>query len=221
MRIYGLFLFLLSLLLLPQMTLAQTTPAQEQLSEETQPVPDTPRMEDMHIAVLRTIDKVSARTHTFEIPVDQTVKFGDSLFIKARACRKSSPLAQPEAAAFLQIWEKEGDSAEAVWVFSGWMFASSPSLSPMNHPVYDVWVIACKNSSTAKKSESAVTEETPPPDAATPVPAEKPAPVESPAPEGTDEETEVTADPLAPAPAADAAPKIEDLPPSFEENGED
>src|SRR5690606_8235780 len=57
------------------------------------------QMEDMKVVVVRTIDKLSARTHTFDIPVEKTVQFGTSLFIKVRACRKSSPLEQPESAA--------------------------------------------------------------------------------------------------------------------------
>ena len=110
-------------------------------------------MEGMNIAVLRTIDKVSARTRTFEVPVDKTVKFGSSLFIRVRACRKASPLDRPESAAFLQIWEKKATDYKSQWVFSGWMFASNPSLSAMDHPVYDVWVIDCKNETTSAKEE--------------------------------------------------------------------
>ena len=111
------------------------------------------QMEEMSIAVLRTIDKVSARTRTFEVPIDKTVKFGSSLFIKLRACRKAAPMEPPESAAFLQIWEKKPTDEKSIWVFSGWMFASSPSLSAMDHPVYDVWVIKCKNAETSTKPE--------------------------------------------------------------------
>src|SRR5690606_39209743 len=64
------------------------------------------------------------------------------LFIKIRACRKADPIEAPESAGFLQIWEV-GPDEKAKWVFSGWMFASSPALSAMDHPVYDVWVIDC------------------------------------------------------------------------------
>src|ERR1700751_720486 len=78
------------------------------------------QMEEMNTAVLRTIDKISARTRTFEVPVDKTVKFGSSLFIRLRPCRKSSPLDQPENAAFLQIWEKKATDEKSKWVFSGW-----------------------------------------------------------------------------------------------------
>lgn len=120
------------------------------------------KMEDMGIVVMRTIDKSSARTHTFEIPVDKTVKFGNSLFIKVRACRRSSPLDSPESAAFMQIWERKPNEKDSKWVFSGWMFASSPSVSAMDHPVYDVWVIECKNAATsAKASETFSSEKTP------------------------------------------------------------
>lgn len=136
-------------------------------------------MEDMPVATLRAIDKVSARTVTFDVPVNKTVKFGRSLFIKPRACRKASPLDEPEAATFLQIWEKKTDEAtgeeKADWVFSGWMFASSPALSAMDHPVYDVWVIDCKNAATPDAGKTSFSEEKAPegstePEALTPSP---------------------------------------------------
>ncbi|HRJ67171.1 MAG TPA: DUF2155 domain-containing protein [Alphaproteobacteria bacterium] len=110
-------------------------------------------MEDMSVVVVRSIDKLSARTHTFDIPVDKTVQFGKSLFIKVRACRKSPPVGEPEAAAFLQIWERKPHEDQSKWVFSGWMYSSNPALSAMDHPVYDVWVIDCKKSATSAKSE--------------------------------------------------------------------
>lgn len=119
------------------------------------------QMEDKNIAVLRTIDKVSARTHTFDIPVDKTVKFGTSLFIKVRSCRKSLPIEKTESAAFLQIWERKPQEDKPLWVFSGWMFASRPALSAMDHPVYDVWVIDCKNDAAEVKTHEFSSEKTP------------------------------------------------------------
>lgn len=135
----------------PQATEGATPPPEAELPPLTE-MPK-PEMENMSLGVLRTIDKLSARTHTFDVPLDKTVKFGNSLFIKLRACRKSSPISQPESAAFLQIWERKPHETESKWVFSGWMFASNPSLSAMDHPVYDVWLIDCKNASTSAKSE--------------------------------------------------------------------
>lgn len=90
---------------------------------------------------LQSLDKATARTMTFEARVGSTLKFGP-LYIKVQTCKKSSPIDQPESAAFLQIWEA-GEDGKSQWVFSGWMFASSPALSSMNHPIYDVWVIDC------------------------------------------------------------------------------
>ena len=120
-----------------------------------------PVMTDMNIAVLRTIDKVSARTRTFEVPVNKTVRFGQSLFIRVRACRKSTPLERQENAAFLQIWEKSASDGTSHWVFSGWMFSSNPSLSTMENPVYDIWVLDCKNNVTSSKPEVFSSEKAP------------------------------------------------------------
>jgi len=103
--------------------------------------PARAEMQDFPVVKLQSLDKVTARTMTFEAKVGSTVKFGP-LFIKTQACREAPPIEQPESAAFLQIWEMTPDD-KAKWVFSGWMFASSPGLSSMDHPIYDVWVIDC------------------------------------------------------------------------------
>ena len=113
-------------------------------------------MDDYPIVKLRSLDKVTARTVTFEAHVGSTVKFGP-LYIKVQACRKAPPIESPESAAFLQIWEVT-PADEAQWVFSGWMFASSPGLSPMDHPIYDVWVLDCLETK-APQAEAAKQEE--------------------------------------------------------------
>lgn len=95
----------------------------------------------MQGAVLQGLDKITARISTINVAVGQTVSFG-SLQITLRACDKHPPEETPESAAFLQIIEqKEGEAP--VTRFSGWMFASSPALSAMEHPVYDLWVLDC------------------------------------------------------------------------------
>lgn len=99
-------------------------------------------MQDMPVAKLQWLDKATARTATFEAPVGETIQHGP-LYIRAQACRKAPPIEQPESAVFLQIWEVNRKTDEPEWVFSGWMFASSPALSPMDHPIYDVWVLDC------------------------------------------------------------------------------
>ena len=96
------------------------------------------------IAVLQGLDKVTARVLTIEAPVGQSVSFG-ALEIIVRTCDKRPPEETPESTVFIDIWEVfNGEAAQSL--FRGWMFASSPALSAMEHPVYDVWVLDCKNS---------------------------------------------------------------------------
>lgn len=96
-------------------------------------------------AILQGMDKVTGQVSTIRAPVGVEVRFG-SLDIIARTCRKHPPEEQPEAAAFLDIWEiRQGEPA--VSLFRGWMFASSPALSALQHPVYDIWVVDCVDSS--------------------------------------------------------------------------
>lgn len=97
--------------------------------------------------VLQGLDKVTARISTIEVPLDTLVRFG-TLEIAVRACYKTPPTEPPENTAFLEIVEvKPGEPRETI--FSGWMFASSPALSALEHPVYDVWVIDCTNTESS------------------------------------------------------------------------
>ena len=99
------------------------------------------RADSYPIVLLRALDKVTTRSGTLEAPIGQPIRFR-TLTITARVCEKKPPEEQPEAAAFLDIVEtREGMAARDV--FHGWMFASSPGLSPMQHPVYDLWVLDC------------------------------------------------------------------------------
>jgi len=113
-------------------------------------------MEDYPAVTLQGLDKSTARTMTFEAKVGDTVRYGP-LYVRVQACRKNPPIEKPESAAFLQVWEVPPETQSSEWVFSGWMFASSPALSAMDHPVYDVWVLGC----TGREDEEA-----PPPAAA-------------------------------------------------------
>ena len=110
------------------------------------------RADPYQIAVLQALDKVSARVSVLEVPVGKTVAFG-TLEITARACDKRPPEETPESAAFLEIVEKRPGEVSAT-PFIGWMFASSPALSAMEHPVYDVWVLDCKNASSSASGTS-------------------------------------------------------------------
>ena len=107
-------------------------------------------------AVLQGLDKITARISTLEVPVNQTARFG-SLEITVRRCDKTPPEEPPESAAFMEIVDARPDSPP-VLLFSGWMFASSPAVSALEHPVYDVWVIDCKPDLTLEELESGATE---------------------------------------------------------------
>ena len=86
------------------------------------PFPALADMPDYPVVKLRSLDKVTARTMTFEVAVGSTVRFG-SIYIRVQACRKADPTDPPESASFLQVWEVTPDGVSQ-WVFSGWMFAS-------------------------------------------------------------------------------------------------
>jgi hypothetical protein len=101
------------------------------------------RATPMQVVVLRGLDKITAHVSTLEAPVGQTVSFG-ALRITARSCDKHPPEETPESAAFLEIVEARPGEAPRK-LFSGWMFASSPALSALEHPIYDLSVLDCKN----------------------------------------------------------------------------
>ncbi len=96
-------------------------------------------------AVLQGLDKVTARVSPIRAPIGVPTQFG-TLEIVVHACRETPPTEPPESAAFLEIRElppvSEPD-APSTDLFKGWMFASSPAVSALEHPVYDVWVTDC------------------------------------------------------------------------------
>lgn len=102
--------------------------------------------------LLRALDKVTARVWTLTVPLNRAVAFG-TLEIVVRHCDKRPPEEAPEAAAFLEIWEIRSAQLP-VSLFKGWMFASSPGLSAIEHPVYDVWVLDCVTSADSSASSS-------------------------------------------------------------------
>jgi hypothetical protein len=104
------------------------------------------------VAVLQGLDKVTARVSSFDAPLDKPVHFG-TLEIIPHACFKRPPEEPPENAAFLEIREIKPGEAPAE-LFTGWMFSTSPALSSLEHPVYDIWVVDCKNDSNSSAPSS-------------------------------------------------------------------
>jgi hypothetical protein len=97
---------------------------------------------EANVVVLQGLDKVTARTDTFEVPVGSAHRFG-TLEITVHHCWKAPPEEPPENKAFLEIVDIRPDR-EPKTVFTGWMFSSSPALNALEHPVYDVQVKTCK-----------------------------------------------------------------------------
>jgi hypothetical protein len=99
------------------------------------------------IAVIQALDKVTAETMRFAVPVGRKVRYKNLVFT-AKACEtKGLDDPQPQSAAYLiiesQPRESVGRAPPVKQVFKGWMYAVSPGLHPLEHPVYDAWLVAC------------------------------------------------------------------------------
>ncbi|MAU41909.1 MAG: glycosyl hydrolase family 5 [Kordiimonas sp.] len=108
--------------------------------------------ENTAIATLGALDKITARVSTLKAPVETPVRFG-TLEITVHYCRSNPPEQNPETAAFLEIQDIDHNQSREK-VFAGWMFASSPALSPLEHAVYDIWVVSCSTVSGLSSSDN-------------------------------------------------------------------
>ena len=93
-------------------------------------------------AVFNGLDKITGRIIAFDVAVDETVQFG-ALQITPRVCYSRPPTEAPQTDAFIEVDEVTLDNKYRR-IFSGWMFAASPGLHGVEHPVYDVWLTECK-----------------------------------------------------------------------------
>jgi hypothetical protein len=96
-------------------------------------------------ATVQTLDKITGRVRQFDIDVDQTLRAGQ-MAVTLRACRARPEDELPDSAAFLEVNEIRGEDGTLRRLFTGWMFASTPAASALEHPVYDVWLVACRTS---------------------------------------------------------------------------
>jgi len=94
------------------------------------------------IAVFAALDKVTARISPVEIPIDESKSFG-ALTITPRVCNTRPQTERPLTSAFVEIEETQLDDTKKD-IFTGWMFAESPGLHGVEHPVFDVWLTSCK-----------------------------------------------------------------------------
>jgi hypothetical protein len=104
------------------------------------------------VAVFAALDKVTARTSKFEVPLNQTVQFG-ALKVTPRVCYSRPPTEQPKTTSFVEVDEIELDGKEKR-IFTGWMFAESPGLNAVEHPVFDVWLTDCQKPGDSAAQQS-------------------------------------------------------------------
>lgn len=98
------------------------------------------------VAVFSGLDKITGRITSFDVYVDETVQFG-ALQVTPRACFTRSQDEAPKTDSFVEV-DEITLNREIRRIFSGWMFADSPGLNAVEHPVYDVWLKDCKSDST-------------------------------------------------------------------------
>jgi hypothetical protein len=191
-------LFLASFLGTVALGAAQPAAAQD---EETAPVED--QRINSPVAEFTGIDKITGRIITFDVYVNETVQFG-ALQVTPRVCYSSPDTAEdPRTDSFVEVDEITLDR-KIRRIFTGWMFAESPGLHAVEHPVFDVWLTSCKTVSAPAPSESSAN--APPPEApAAPAAAPEAAPEPPPPPA----EAEAPAEPLpwAKPPPASASSK--------------
>tara|TARA_Y100000590_G_scaffold460708_1_gene620603 strand:+ start:95 stop:493 length:399 start_codon:yes stop_codon:yes gene_type:complete len=91
---------------------------------------------------IKILDKVSSKTSQLSLNIDQDTKF-ENLVIKILKCKNSEFDDNPEVTAYMQVKDITLNNNDQVFVFNGWTFSSSPSISLFDHPVYDIWLIKC------------------------------------------------------------------------------
>jgi hypothetical protein len=91
---------------------------------------------------LKILDKISSKNTLIKLRNGELITFKD-LSIKSLKCKNSEFDDDPEITAYIQVKDLTDENNNEVFVFNGWMFSSSPSITPFDHPVYDVWLIKC------------------------------------------------------------------------------
>ena len=91
---------------------------------------------------LKILDKISSKNTLVKLKNEELITHKD-LSIKSLKCKNSEFDDNPEITAYIQVKDLRDINNNEVFVFNGWMFSSSPSIAPFDHPVYDVWLVNC------------------------------------------------------------------------------
>ena len=91
---------------------------------------------------IKVLDKISSKNKLIKLESGQETKHKD-LLIKSMKCSNSEFDDNPEIIAYIQVKDLTNTNNDDVYVFNGWIFSSSPSIAPFDHPVYDIWLVGC------------------------------------------------------------------------------
>ena len=91
---------------------------------------------------IKILDKISSKNTLIKLKNEELIKFKD-LSIKSLKCKNSEFDDDPEITAYIQVRDLNSKNNDEVFVYNGWMFSSSPSIKPFDHPVYDIWLVNC------------------------------------------------------------------------------
>ena len=144
-------------------------PAEAPPPDDTVVEAPTPHIENGK-AVFSGLDKITGRTISFDVAIGETVQFG-ALQVTPRACYTRPPTEATNTDAFVEV-DEVTLQGEIKRIFTGWMFASSPGLHAVEHPIYDVWLTDCASPQPMKVAEPALK----PTPAPAPVPGSAPKP---------------------------------------------
>lgn len=102
---------------------------------------------DAQRAVIRGLDKITGHARDYTLTIGRPARVG-TLEVVARSCSKNAPEETPEVEIYVEVFDhppvREGEEAERREIFHGWLFASSPGLSAVDHPTWDIWAIDCR-----------------------------------------------------------------------------
>ena len=97
---------------------------------------------NINFVEIKILDKVSSKTSQLTLDINKETKF-ENLIIKVLKCKNSEFDDNPEVTAYMQVHDITFDNNDQVFVFNGWTFSSSPSITLFDHPVYDIWLSKC------------------------------------------------------------------------------
>ena len=97
-----------------------------------------------NFTAIKILDKISSKNTLIKLKNGNEIKYKD-LLIKSIKCKNSEFDDNPEITAYIQAKDLTNKNKDDVFIFNGWMFSSSPSIAPFDHPVYDIWLVGCNS----------------------------------------------------------------------------